>query len=59
MEDLKKPGYLVKTKSGKVGRTYHHEGLVNNKQIVHIINDGKDIKMLCDSQKLELIGFID
>lgn len=52
-------GYLIKTKTGKKGRTYHREGLVNKKMVVHINVDGKDVKMLCDPKTVELIGFID
>jgi hypothetical protein len=53
-------GYLVETKTGKQGRTYHREGRVNKKTVVHIIDEnGKEIKMLCDPQKLKIIGYID
>ena len=55
----KNSGYEVKTKSGKVGRTYHREGLVNKKMVVHVKIDDKTVKMLCDPDSLELIGFID
>lgn len=55
----KDSGYLVKTKTGKEGRTYHREGLVNKKMVVHVDVDGKDIKMLCDPKTVELIGFVD
>lgn len=55
----KDSGYLVKTKSGKEGRTYHREGLVNKKTVVYVDNNGKQVKMLCDPKTLEIIGFID
>lgn len=56
----KESGFLVKTKSGKKGRTYHREGLVNKKMVVHIENeDGKEIKMLCDPKTVKIIGYID
>ena len=55
----KNSGYLVKTKSGKEGRTYHREGLVNKKMVVHIDVNGKDVKMLCDPKTIEIIGFVD
>lgn len=55
----KDAGYLVKTKTGKEGRTYHREGLVNKKMVVHVDVDGKDVKMLCDPKTIEIIGFID
>jgi hypothetical protein len=53
----KDSGYLVKTKSGKEGRTYHREKKINNKTVVHI--NGMDIPMLCNTDTLEIIGFID
>jgi hypothetical protein len=55
----KDSGYLVKTKSGKEGRTYHRENKVNKKQIVHLEINGKDIKMLCDPDSLTIIGYTD
>jgi hypothetical protein len=55
----KDSGYLVKTKGGKEGRTYHREGLVNKKMIVHVDINGKDVKMLCDPKTIKIIGFID
>ncbi len=56
----KNSGYLVKTKLGKTGRTYHKEGLVNKKTVVHIIKeDGSETKMLCDPKSLKIMGFVD
>jgi hypothetical protein len=56
----KDSGYLVETKTGKEGRTYHREGLVNKKMVVHIkTDDGKDLKMLCDPQTIKIKGFVD
>jgi len=55
----KDSGYLVKTKTGKEGRTYHREGLVNKKMVVHVDVNGKEMKMLCDPKTVELIGFVD
>jgi len=55
----KDSGYLVKTKAGKEGRTYHREGLVNKKMVVHLEIDGKVVKMLCDPKTIEIIGFVD
>jgi hypothetical protein len=54
----KNPGYLVETKTGINGRTYHREGLVNKKMIVHVEMDGKEIKMLCDPKTVKIIGYI-
>lgn len=55
----KDSGYLVETKSGKTGRTYHREGLVNKKMVVHVDIDGKDVKMLCDPKSIKIIGYAD
>jgi len=51
--------YLVETKTGKVGRTYHNELMINNKQPVHIKVGEKVLKMLCDPDSLKLKGFLD
>jgi hypothetical protein len=56
----KNPGYLVETKTGKKGRTYHREGLVNKKTVVHVEDeDGKITKFLCESKSLKIIGYFD
>jgi hypothetical protein len=55
----KDSGYLVETKTGKQGRTFHREGLVNKKMVVHIEEDGKTVKMLCDPNSVKIIGFVD
>lgn len=55
----KNSGYQVKTKTGKLGRTYHIEGLINKKMVVHVEVNDKIHKMLCDPKSLEIIGFID
>lgn len=55
----KNSGYIVETKTGKKGRTFHREGLVNKKIIVHVEIDGNDVKMLCDPDTIKVIGFID
>jgi len=55
----KDAGYLVETKTGKKGRTYHREKKINKKTVVHIDVDGKDVKMLCDPESLKIIGFVD
>lgn len=52
-------GAFVKTKTGKKGRTYHKEKLVNGKIVVHVDIDGKDVKMLCDSKTIEVVGYFD
>ena len=55
----KDAGYQVKTKTGKVGRTYHREGRINDKVVVHVEIDGKTVKMLCDPNTITTTGFID
>lgn len=45
-------GYLVTTKNGLTGRTYHRDDLINGKQPVYVEKDGKKIKMLCDPESL-------
>lgn len=36
---MKNSGYLVETKEGKPGRTYHSKGLVNGKIPVHLATE--------------------
>ena len=55
----KDSGYLVKTKTGKEGRTYHRDNLVNGKLIVYVNVDGKQVKMLCDPETVKIIGYVD
>lgn len=55
----KDSGYLVKTKTGKEGRTYHRDSLVNKKMVVYVDVDGKQVKMLCDPKTIDVMGFID
>jgi len=53
-------GYLVTTKKGKEGRTYHSLGLIGGKTPVFIKDEnGKEIKMLCDFDTLKITGYID
>lgn len=52
-------GYLVTTKTGLTGRTYHKDALINGKQPVYVEKDGKPLQMLCDPDSLTLNGFID
>jgi hypothetical protein len=55
----KDSGCLVKTKTGKEGRTYHKDKLVKGKLIVYITVDNKEIKMLCDPETVKIIGYVD
>lgn len=53
-------GYLVETKTGKTGRTYHRDKKVNGKVIVYIKGEaGTTIKLLCNPEYMKIIGFID
>jgi len=54
----KDSGYLVETKTGKNGRTYHRENLIDKKIIVHVIDDN-NLKILCDPQTIKITGYID
>lgn len=55
----KDSGYLVKTKSGNMGRTYHREDKVKGKMVVHVSINGNVTKMLCDPKTIEVTGFVD
>lgn len=57
----KDSGCLVETKSGKRGRTYYRDKLVNKKVIVYVEVEGKDepLKMLCDPKTVTVIGYVD
>lgn len=60
MSEEKNPGFLVETKTGKRGKTYHRELLVSKKQIVHIEDEtGREYKLLCDPKTIKIIGFFD
>ena len=52
-------GYLVTTKKGHTGRTYHRDNLINGKQPVYTTINGKETKLLCDPNTLTINGFID
>jgi len=51
----KKAGYIVETKKGLIGRTYHHENMVNGKTRVYTDKGN----LLCDPQTLTIKGFAD
>ena len=56
----KDSGYLVETKTGKQGRTFHRERLINDKLIVYVdIEEEKIKKFLSDSQTVKIIGYVD
>ena len=52
-------GYLVTTKKGIQGRTYHKDALINGKQPVYTEIDRKPVRLLCDPETLTINGFID
>lgn len=41
----KESGYIVETKEGKTGRTFHSKGFVNKKQPVYLGTEFKDRKL--------------
>lgn len=55
----KDSGYLVETKTGKQGRTYHRDNKVNGKVVVYVEVEGKKVKMLCNPETIKIIGFVD
>jgi hypothetical protein len=57
----KDSGYLVETKTGKQGRTYHREDLLKGKVIVHVEEkvNNQNINYLCDPQTIKIIGYVD
>ena len=59
---MRNSGYLVTTKTGLKGRTYHNKGLINGKVPVYL-ETGKhqydDNAILCVPDTLKMNGFID
>ena len=58
----KNSGFIVETKSGKRGRTYHSKGLINEKVPVYLEiteNEHQKAAILCRPETLKQIGFID
>lgn len=55
----KDSGYLVETKKDKRGRTYHRDNLINDKTVVYVKVNDKEVKMLCDPDTIKVTGFID
>ena len=50
-----RPGKIVRTKTGVIGRTYSDEELVNGK--IRVYTDKGNL--LCDPATIKVIGFID
>lgn len=59
MSNYGNSGYLVTTKHGIKGRTYHKDKLIDGKQPVYTTINGKETKLLCDPETLTINGFID
>lgn len=58
----KDSGFLVTTKNGKKGRTYHSKGNINGKTPVYLEEKPfiySDKAILCETTTLKIIGFID
>ncbi|OJV17948.1 MAG: hypothetical protein BGO30_08370 [Bacteroidetes bacterium 41-46] len=59
----KKSGYLVKTKKGKVGRSFHsRRSSVEGKTPVYLETEPltySDKAILCETKSLQVIGYID
>lgn len=55
---MRNSGYLVETKKGVTGRTYHSENIINKKMVVHVTIKDKIVKMLCDPNTLKIIGYV-
>lgn len=58
----KASGYIVVTKTGKVGRTFHYKGEVGGKTPVYLETEPltySDKAILCETQSLQVIGYID
>ena len=61
---MKNPGKIVRTKKGKLGRTYNSKGLIKEKVPVYIIKSMTDhshdeLPILCKPETLKVIGFVD
>ncbi len=57
----KDAGYIVETRDGKIGRTYHKKQFVNGKCHVHMQttpDNYSDNSALFDPKSLTIIGFI-
>lgn len=56
-------GYVVETKDGKRGRTFHKKGFVNGKVPVYLETDKRftysESAILCNHDTLTIKGFID
>lgn len=68
--DRIRPGYIVRTKDGKIGRTYHEYDQIDGKVQVYLCTKTREIDgqiipetfdktgLLCDPGKLKIIGKI-
>lgn len=53
----KNSGCFVTTKTGKTGKSYYKDKLVNGKMIVHV--DGETMAYLCDPKTVKITGYFD
>lgn len=60
---MRNPGYIYETDKGETAVSIHREQTQQffdlKKVLVHIIRDGKDVKVLKAIDKLKFIGFQD
>lgn len=58
---MSRRGYIVKTKTGRQGITYHDDPLINGKKPVHVTAYCKadPTKILCDPTTLTVTGYVD
>jgi hypothetical protein len=58
----KDSGYIVETKDGKTGRTFHNKAFVNKKVPVYLVtkpNEYSNNATLYEPNSLKVIGYID
>ena len=53
----KNSGCLVETKTGKTGKSFYKDNLVNGKMVVHVENE--KMPYLCDPKAVKIIGYFD
>jgi hypothetical protein len=64
MKDKKQAGLVVKTQTGRIGRTFHNKRRIDRKIQVYLFkedskNELSGEKLLCKAETLTMIGFID
>jgi hypothetical protein len=53
----KNSGCFVVTKTGKTGKSFYKDKLINGKIIVHV--DDMKLSMLCDPKTVKITGYFD